>query len=109
MKDICLKYATKIGIDINKIYFLYSSRPLNFELSFEECLNNEDKERNKMNILVNEINENNQNKSFFKSKDIICPKCGENAKLKIENYKIILKTIMRQIIYFLMNKKIYNI
>ena len=93
MEDICLKFATKIGIDIDQLYFLYSSRPLNLELSFDECLNNEDKERNKMNILANRIfNENNENKitSFFKSKEIICPKCGENAKIKIENYKITL-------------------
>ena len=44
-----------------------------------------------MNILVNQINMNtNDNKSLIKSKEVICPKCGENAKIKINGYKITL-------------------
>ena len=51
-----------------------------------------DKERKKMNILVNEdINDTKEDdNTFIKSKNIICPKCGENIKIKIENYKITL-------------------
>ena len=36
---------------------------------------------------TNETNEN-INKSFKKPGDIICPECGENALIKIDNYKI---------------------
>ena len=92
MKDICLKFASKIEVDIKDLYFLYSGNPLNLELSFEECLNSEDKERNKMIIMANQIIDDNQYKkpTIIKSKEIICPNCGEIAKIKIKNYKIII-------------------
>ena len=47
-----------------------------------------DKERKKMNILVM-CNENQNNgKKLIRSKNIICPECGEDIKIKINNYKI---------------------
>ena len=90
MKDICERFATKVGIDINTIYFLYSSEQLNKEKTFDQCINKEDKERNKMNILVYDFQNNNENsdKLFIKSKDIICPECGETGKINVNNYKI---------------------
>ena len=40
-----------------------------------------------MNNKTNETNEN-INKLFNKPRDIICPECGENAFIKIDNYRI---------------------
>ena len=83
MKYIFQKYIEKTKIDINSIYFIYSGNNINKELSFEEIINNEDKMKNKMNILVNE-------KNIVKSKEIICPKCNESIKMYIEDYNIFL-------------------
>ena len=41
-------------IDINKIYFIYNGNKINENFTFSEVINSEDKERNKMNILVSE-------------------------------------------------------
>ena len=40
-----------------------------------------------MNNRTNETNEN-INKLFNKARDIICPECGENALIKIDNFKV---------------------
>ena len=54
MEEILKKYSIKVGKEINSLYFIYSGNYLNDELTFEEIANEEDKERNKMNILVTE-------------------------------------------------------
>ena len=92
MKEILQRFCSKTEIDINSVYFLYSSIQINKELSFIECANNEDKQRNKMNILVNQINiDNNVHiEKLIKSKEVICPQCQNLAKIKINNYKISL-------------------
>ena len=58
MKDIFNKFLSKIQkLDINTIYFVYSGNAnINGDLSFEEVANENDKIRNKMNIIVNDIN-----------------------------------------------------
>ena len=50
-----------------------------------------DKNQKKMTILVNDsISKGKEVTSLKKSKYIICPKCEENAKIKINNFKISL-------------------
>ena len=90
IRDICKKFAEKTKIDINSIYFIYSGKKININLTFSQCANDEDKQRKKMIILVNNIynNNNNINQANIKSKDIICPICKKNCKIKIKNYKI---------------------
>ena len=95
MKDICQKFQEKAKIDNNiNIFYSYNDQVgFNEELTFGEVANSEDKRRNKMIILVNDlINDNNQNeirnKDIMKSKNIICPKCKENIKMDIKDYKI---------------------
>ena len=69
MIDICLKFASKIAININNIYFIYNGIIIiNMELKYNEIANRIDKDRNIMNILVYE-KENN---------GIIYPYDGEN-------------------------------
>ena len=84
IKDICQSYLNKINEDKNNIYFSYNGNAgnnFNEELTFQEMMNEEDKKRNKMNILAfkNEIKQ--EVKDIIKSKDIICPKCGESIKI----------------------------
>ena len=95
MKNICQKFANKIHINKNDIYFSYDGKAgiqFNEELMFEEMINLEDKKRNKMSVLVfqNEFIEKKKENDIIKSKDIICPKCGESITMDIFNYKITL-------------------
>ena len=80
MKDICLKFTSKINVNINKIYCIYNGNIINMELKYNEIVNRIDKERNIMNILVYEKESNN---------GIICPNCGQN--INIDNIDIINK------------------
>ena len=92
MKDICESFANKAQIDKTKIYFLYNGKAITGsfqEMTFEQMVNSEDKKNYKMKILVNDNNpEPSDNPDIVKSKDIICPKCKENARIDIVNYKI---------------------
>ena len=90
MKDICNKFVNKTGIDINLIYFIYNGMQLNLELTLIQQINNIDKKRNEINILVYEKLKSTLiiNDGIKESKEIICPKCKENCKIKINDYKI---------------------
>ena len=90
MKDIYQKLALKTNIDINTVYFYYNGREINSQLTFEQIISSNDRESNRIRILVcstEEIN-NKQNISLIKSNNIICPECGEFALLEIKDYKI---------------------
>ena len=93
MKDICNKYATKAQLDSNNLYFLYNGDNINLDSTFNETVNCSDKEINKMNILVYEktkTEEKTSDKILVKSKEIICPKCGENCLINMKDFKISL-------------------
>ena len=87
MKIICNRFVSKIQSNINKLYFIYGSNQLNLELTFDETINEIDRERNKMNIIVYQ-NKIVKSDGIIKSKEIICPKCGENCLIDFNNYKI---------------------
>ena len=75
MEDICNTFARKVGVDVNKVYFLYGGLQINLNLKYKEIIQN----GNELNILVYNRNtyiKNNNNK-LIKSKEVICPKCGE--------------------------------
>ena len=92
MKDICSKFSSENGININNLIFLYNGNQVKYELTFIEHLNALDKDKNEMNILVYEkINTKiNENDNFIKSKEIICPKCFENCRIQFNDFKITL-------------------
>ena len=57
IKEVIEKYVNKVGIDISKLYFIYNGNKINDNnLILNEIINEEDKRRNIMNILVNENN-----------------------------------------------------
>ena len=60
-KDIFKKFSIKMDIDLNKLVFLYGGRKLNENLTFENQAINEDGIKNKMKILVCEIDKYNNN------------------------------------------------
>ena len=89
IKEIFERFCTKAGIDINSVYFLYDGgNSINTNLSVSQVACNRDKLTKSMSILVNETDETNNNPSIIESKEVICPKCGENASIFIEDFKI---------------------
>ncbi len=96
-KDIIRKYTNESGIDIKKVYFVYSGDQIKEEKkSIEQIIKSYDKQSKKMNILVYDIERKtkvkdiNEERNQLTSKCIICPECGENVKIEIKNYKISL-------------------
>ena len=88
IKDIYKKYETKIGEDISKLYFIYNGNKINDNLNLNEIINEEDKKRIIINILVNESNNINIKGKKIKLDEIICPKCTENIFLRKNEYKM---------------------
>ena len=72
MKDIFQKFCSKEDIDITKIYFVYNGSIIDEEINCNQLINEEDKNRNMMNILVNEnIDKTIINQNTFQSIEII--------------------------------------
>ena len=88
IKDIYKRYEIKIGIDISKLYFIYNGSKINDNLSLNEIINEEDKRRNKINILVYDINKTEIKENKIELNEIICPECKENILIRIDEYKI---------------------
>ena len=92
LEEICNHFISKLKLNENDIYYSYDGKSgsmFDKNLSFEQMANSLDKERKKMNILAMSYdNDNNDKVSLIRSKNIICPKCGELIKMKIDNYKI---------------------
>ena len=90
MKEICNKFGIKVEQDINNLYFMYNGDIVDMELKYKDIINEVDKKRNKINILVEEYKKediNEENKII--SKDIICPECKENILITMnDDYKI---------------------
>ena len=85
------KFANKVQIDINTVYFLYSGNIIDGNSTIAQKINSTDKERKMMVILVYNRYEMNQNTVIIKPKEISCPKCGDIAKINIVDYKILLQ------------------
>jgi len=86
MREICQSFGSKIGIDINKYIYLNGGKIINFDSKLKEL-----GEINDSSILViDKLTESTKNdaKSLVQSKEVICPKCQENCRLYIKNYKI---------------------
>ena len=86
MKDIINRFCLNIEKEARGLYFLYEGNVIDTKLKLEEINNNQDK----MTILVHEVNEdeNEMEEIMETAKNIICPKCGENCILTLDNYKI---------------------
>jgi len=89
IKDILKRYVNIVEVDISKLYFIYNGNIIDDNnLILNEIINEEDKKRNIMNILVNENIKTIINEKKIKSKEIICPNCNENILININEYKI---------------------
>jgi len=90
MRNIFEKFSIKVELEKNKnFYYLYNGIKINEELKYEEIINEMDKKKNQMKILV--IEENNKvirSENLQEINEIICPECRENILLNIEDYRI---------------------
>ena len=81
IRDIC-KYA---NINSNRYNLIYYGKTINEESSLEDIINEDDK---KIKIVRFLLREKNKMRNKIKSKDIICPRCGESIFMNIKDYKI---------------------
>ena len=89
METIFKNFGGKTQTDINSVYFLYGGNKVNEKLKFNEIANNFDKERKKMNILVLDAYLLSDEKSLKEIKQVVCPICKENCRLRIDDdYKV---------------------
>ena len=91
LKEISKKFAAKLEVDVNSLFFIYDGKKINEDLTFYNLANTLDKERKKISILVFEDdNTIDDKKNIIKIKQVVCPECKENTRLKFEDYKITL-------------------
>ena len=90
-KEILKKLDTILKIDLKSQNLIYSNEEkINEELTFNDIANEEDKSKKLMKIIIAEkpISSLSSNKSIIKSKEVICPECGETAIFNITDYQI---------------------
>ena len=90
LKDVFKRIPNKSNININSVYFLYNNDKINDKLTINQFINVKDKQKNKMKIIVNQVDENENQNEILKNKEILCPKCGRSVNIKIQDYKILL-------------------
>ena len=88
IQEICQRFVSKIGKDINTLYFIYDGVKINMNLTLQQMYEHLDKKRNILNIFVDEIDKNDSYKNMIKSRNVICPKCNENIFINFIDYKI---------------------
>ena len=88
IRDIINKFLFKINKEDNFDYIYNGEIITENELTFNEQVNNYDKNRKKIKILV--VKKNDEMKEFknIKSKEIICPVCKENTLIEFNKFKI---------------------
>lgn len=91
MQEICERFATKAQTNINNLIFLYSGNNINLKNTLSKIINNIDKERKVISIIVNQLNTLTKTKSItslVKSDLPICPECSETTMFNVANFYI---------------------
>ena len=85
LKDILNKFVLQVGItDKKSVIFLCLGNLVDEELTLEELLSKTMADFKKIQILVYQ----SEPDVIIKSKNIICPECKEDIRLKINDYKV---------------------
>ena len=82
------KFYQKSGTDPNSVIFMAHSKNITEDLKLEDIMDETEKLNQKIHITVYPININNKNKIIEQSKEIICPKCSEQCRIKFDDYFI---------------------
>ena len=89
-QDVVNKFIQKTSIDPNSIYYIANAQPVDLESTVEKQMNQNNKQNNKLSVLVNSLEQNDEfkEKVIVQSKDIICPECKEPCRYTIDNGQI---------------------
>ena len=94
IQNICQRFAGKSGIDYSTMSYLYDGNLLNQDITLNELTTKYNKNISDINILVLDLMDNDgsnaENNADIKSEILICPKCKEKCRIKINDYKIAL-------------------
>ena len=86
-----VKFLTKTTKKKEEIGFIYNGNILEEELTFKEVANNLDKISKVMKVVVyDNLSEDEKKTSLKRSRYIICPECGESARISIKDFQIII-------------------
>ena len=88
MKEICNRYAQQLNREISQISFSSKGNEINENMTINDLLKDMDNNEGKLSILVENSKDSFNEIKVIESKNIICPKCKQNAKIDIKNYKI---------------------
>ena len=86
-RDVVDKYYQKSLIPKDSVYFLVNGDTIKLERTIESYMNDINKREGKMKVLVNMIYQVKEN-VIQESKEIICPECKEQCRIKIKDYHI---------------------
>ena len=92
MMSICQKFAKMIKKNISDIFFLYNGGPIDLQATFKDQASKADKENQRMKIIAQTLSDSDSptEKVLSKSKDIVCPQCGELCFFHLRDHKISL-------------------
>ena len=82
------KYFQKSQLQQNSVIFFAHSVQIQENKRLIDIMNQTEKRDNKMYISVFRLYINDNEKVVVESKEIICPKCFEQCRIKIEDYNI---------------------
>ena len=88
-QNVVDKYAGKVGLSPGSFYILVNGK-INPEKTVGSLMTESNKLSNSLSVVVNTLDEPNKEIKLIKSKNIICPKCYEPCKIKLEDDKFTL-------------------
>jgi len=86
MSEIINRFLIKSQAVKSNCFFIYKGSNINEELELSKIV--DDKDKNEICILVNEIENDEKKKDLKNSKHVICPECYESSYINIDDYKI---------------------
>ena len=88
MMSICQKFANQIHKNVTDIFFLYNGGPIDLQGKFSEQASKADLENQRMKILAQALTDSTEptEKVLTKSKDIVCPSCGELCFIHLQDH-----------------------
>ena len=88
LSSVYEQYSKKTGIELNSFVFMAHSMTIPKDQKLIDIMNSTEKLEKKMKITVFPINIDSNEKVIEQSKEVICPKCFEQCRIKIEDYLI---------------------
>ena len=81
-------FYERVEIEPNSVMFLFDNKKISENKKIIDFISETEKLNNKITISVIPLNINNNHKIFEVSKEIICPKCSRQCRIKMKDYLI---------------------